>query len=385
VAATAPAERIESIDILRGLALYGVLVVNLVGSFRTSFLQYIVLREPGLDAADRIAELLIRVLLEGKAVTLFSFLFGAGLAIQYERLARRHPAPEALLRRRMLVLLGFGLAHLLLLWNGDILAQYALLGLVAIALLGAGEERLHQWIGTLLAIGIFLPVLASAATVWDTAAVRDEAERALVAYATGSFAQVRAYSLGEIVRYIAIPASLSPQTLAVFLVGLLAWRAGLLRDPGAHAPRLRRLTWIGLVGGGSLTLFNQVEPQGLALAVLPLTLTFGPLLLAMGYGAGLLLVLRSEALRARLAPIAALGRMAFTNYIAQSIVFGFVFFGYGLGLFGKVGVADAWLLGTGFYALQAAASRWWLARFRFGPLEWAWRSLTYGERQPMSR
>jgi uncharacterized protein len=191
VRATAPAERIEAIDILRGLALFGVLVVNLVGSFRDSFLQHFLYPDPSRALPDRIADAAIRMALEGKALTIFAFLFGAGLAMQYERLARSHEDPARLLRRRLLVLLGFGLAHLLLVWNGDILTEYALLGLAALALLHAPEERLRQWMAGLLALSLLTPALVMGFLFPDEITLRREMAQADDVYAFGSWLEIR--------------------------------------------------------------------------------------------------------------------------------------------------------------------------------------------------
>jgi uncharacterized protein len=385
LAPTTPAERIESIDILRGLALFGVLVVNLVGSFRISFLEHFILPGGGRSAQDQALDSAIRVALEGKALALFAFLFGAGLAMQHERLSRSALPPEALLRRRLLVLLGFGVVHLLLLWNGDILTHYAVAGLLAMPLLAAPEERLHAWLPGLMLATILLAPLASVMTVWDLDIVRRDIARANVAYATGSFLEVRRHSLEELARYWPLTVSQLPQTLALFIAGMLAWRAGYLRDAPAHAARLRQLAAVGLGLGGALTLFNQLDPGDLGSLALLVTLVVAPLLLAMGYAAAILLLLRSESVRERLRPVAALGRMAFTNYITQSVVLGLLFFGYGLGLYGKLDTARALAIGIALYAVQLAFSQWWLARYRFGPLEWAWRSLTYARREPLRR
>ena len=385
MSATAPADRIEAIDVLRGLALFGVLVVNLVGSFRAPFLQYFYFPDPARPLHDKVADELIRVALEGKALTLFAFLFGAGLAIQFERLARRLPDPRGLLRRRMLVLLGFGLLHFLLVWNGDILTEYALVGWVALAFLDAPEASLKRWMGRAIAFSLVVPAAIAISTFPDDLTLLAEIQEALVAYGTGTWLEVRAYSWREFMRIAPVIAGLLPQTLAIFLAGMIAWRRGYLREPDAHRTELGRLAAIGLVVGGALTLFNQGDRDGLAYVASLVTLPMAPLVLAMGYAAALLLLLARAPVRRALAPFGALGRMAFTNYIVQTVAFGFIFYGYGLGLFGRLGTVAASGIGIAFYALQLVASRWWLARFRFGPLEWAWRSLTYGERQPMRR
>ena len=383
--ATAPAERIESLDILRGLALFGVLVVNLVASFRGPFLQYVLLPDPTLALHDRVAEMAIRVALEGKALTLFAFLFGAGLAIQHERLSQWHAAPDRLLRRRLAVLFVFGLVHLLLLWNGDILTEYALVGLAALACLQAQPQRLQKWLPRLLLLSILLSFVILPFAFPDGPALEREIARATIVHQQGTWLQIRAYALEEFLGLAPMYAGLLPQTLAIFLAGILAWRRGYLRDAAAHAPALRRLAAWGLGAGGALTLANQVEPDGLLYYARIVTLPVAALLLATGYAAALLLLLRREDVREAMRPFAELGRMAFTHYIVQSIVLGFVFYGYGLGLFGRLGTLQALAIGVTLYALQVAASRWWLARYRYGPLEWAWRSLTYGARQPMRR
>lgn len=383
--ATAPAERIEAIDILRGLALFGVLVVNLVGSFRDSFLRHFLYPDPGRVFPDRVADSAIRILLEGKALTIFAFLFGAGLAMQYERLSRSHPDPAGLLRRRLLVLFAFGLAHLLLVWNGDILTEYALLGLLSLALVQAPEARLRQWMASLVAVSIVAPAFVMGFLFPDEATLRREIVEATHVYASGSWLEIREYSLREFARLTPVLLTLLPQTLAIFLAGMIAWRRGYLAEPDAHVPALRRLAAVGLGVGGPLTLFNQLEPDGLASLAMAVTLPLAPLLLAMGYAAALMLMLRRERARQALAAFGDLGRMAFTNYIVQSLAFGFIFFGYGLGLFAQLGTVAALAIGIAFYALQLAYSRAWLARYRYGPLEWAWRSLTYGEPQPMRR
>ena len=385
MAATAPADRVEAIDVLRGLALFGVLVVNLVGSFRTSFFEHFLLPDAARAPHDRLADAIIRVALEGKALSIFAFLFGAGLAIQYERFSRWSGAPAALLRRRLIVLLAFGLAHLLLVWNGDILAEYAVLGLAAIPLLEAPEERVRRWIVRLLLASIVLP-LAVMPFIFPApdgvAALIGEAD---AVYSRGTWLEIRAYSLREFLSLAPVLVALMPQTLALFLAGVIAWRRGYLAEPQAHDAALRRYMLVGLGLGGALTALNQMEPEGLVSIVMLVSLTFAQVLLAMGYAAALILLLRAEDVRRLLRPFAALGRMAFTHYIVQSLVFGFVFFGYGLGLFGHLGTVQALGLGLALYVLQLAFSRWWLGRYRFGPLEWAWRSLTYGEAQPMRR
>ena len=125
---------------------------------------------------------------------------------------------------------------------------------------------------------------------------------------------------------------------------------------------------------------GATQSWGIVGALLP---NLSTLILASGYGSVALALVQHPIAGRLLKVFAPLGRMAFTNYIMQSIIFGFIFFGYGLGYFGRLGAMHALLIGITVYAAQILLSAWWLARFRFGPLEWLWRTLMYGIRQPM--
>jgi uncharacterized protein len=112
-------------------------------------------------------------------------------------------------------------------------------------------------------------------------------------------------------------------------------------------------------------------------------MNLAPVILALGYGAGVLALAQLPVAGRWLSVFAPIGRMAFTNYLMQSAVFGFIFFGYGLGQFGRMGAAPAFVLGVAVYMIQMLLSAWWLRRYRFGPIEWLWRTLMYGKAQPM--
>lgn len=379
-APTSPAERVEAIDIVRGLALFGVLVVNLLIAFRVPIFQSYLPSRPPLEGVGRAVDLFMRYVLQGKALTLFAFLFGAGLAIQWERLAARGEGPYRLFRR-LAVLLAFGLAHLLLVWSGDILTVYALLGFVATPLMAAAPARLLRWAAMLFGISILLSLMPWPA-VPDARVFALENATASHVYANGSYRDIRAYSLHELAVTQPMLLYLHPQTLGLFLLGAWAWRKGLLRDPSRHRGLLHGIAIVGIVAGAILTHLNNSEAwtpsTALGAVLLFPSFSFAPVVLAMGYAAVLLLALEHAGARRVLAAFGPVGRMAFSNYIAQSLVFTTVFFGYGLGLMGRVGPAAALAFGIAVYALQVAWSAAWLRRHRFGPLEWLWRTLTYG-------
>jgi uncharacterized protein len=256
-----------------------------------------------------------------------------------------HDRELTLLRRRLAVLSVFGLAHLLLVWNGDILLEYALVGMAALWFLDEPDARLERWIPGLLVASMVLPSLALLWHLPDDAELLDQIIQANVIYGTGTWVDIRMQSLREFLRLAPMLAGLLPQTLAIFLAGMLAWRRGYLREPDAHARELLGIAAVGLGVGGALTVFNLIDREGWLFFLTAVTLSIAPLVLAAGYAASLMLLLRSVPTRRALAAFASLGRMAFTNYIMQSLVFGFVFYGYGLGLFGRLGTVRALAIG----------------------------------------
>lgn len=381
----APQERFEALDAIRGVALLGVALANLVFAFRISPTAWYVAGGDALSpGVDGLAEAFVRTLVQGKALALFSMLFGVGLAIQHDRFAAR--GAHGLLARRLLVLLAFGLVHRFGIWNGDILVDYALAGLVLVPFAGAPPAilaRVALAAMTLYGVGPLLPVFPDWPT--DTTLARELAAANAI-YPTAGFLAIRAYAAHEWRVFLPVWISLFPSTVVLMALGMLAWRSGALAQADRHRPRVLLLGAAALVAGALLTALQSRDPTGMTTALaLMAASSFAAPVLAVGYGAAMLLALEAPRGRRVLAYFVAPGRMAFTNYLAQSVVFGFVFFGYGLGLMNRVGSAATLAFGLACFALQAVASAWWLARFRFGPMEWAWRSLTYGRAQPMRR
>lgn len=375
------AERYRAIDVLRGVALFGVLMINLLTVFRISLLRHILTFHADPGVANHVVDILAAGLLEFKAFSLFSFLFGVGTAIQAERATGRNIRIRLFLVRRFLVLLAFGLCHLFLIWNGDILTLYAVCGLLLVPFIGLSPRALFfAGAGVMM-----LPYVIALPVPWPSNdLVKSQAVQAAAVYTHGTFGEILAFRWHETIRFI-LPLlwwSL-PRTAGLMLWGVAAWRSGLLRDPEKHATSLRGIFVGGILFGGSMTALHVYSKSaGNPDEVLSIFGELGSAVpLALGCAAGLLLWLRrrTDAFPA----VAALGQMALTNYLAQSIILGFIFYGYGLGLFGKLGSARAALIGIALYAAQLAFSRAWLRRFRFGPFEWLWRSLTYGRSQQM--
>lgn len=396
-------QRLDHLDVLRGFALLGILLVNF--QWFTRPIQAIVLgAEPGLAGADLAVDLGIKAFAEGKFYALFSMLFGAGFALMADR-ARQAQAPFwGVYLRRLLALAAFGLLHIALVWSGDILLVYSLVGFLMVALFrNTPPQRLWKWalpfifLPTLL-LAVFTVLLGMAQSDPEFAAgfaaeitrQQDTQAANLAAaantYASGSFGEVMAQRFADLGFMFANALFWIPPVLGYFLLGRWLLLSGRLQAPDAHADWLRRWRLLGLVVGIPLSIAGAwlLHEQAISIPTLDLVLAqflfvAGAALLAVGY---LCTVVLSARPLAWLAPV---GRMALSNYLLQSLFWTAVFYGYGLGLWGQVPRALQPLCVVGFFAAQVVLSHWWLKRFRFGPAEWLWRVVSYGRLQPFSR
>jgi len=399
----APSERIVILDILRGVALLGVLVANVWLWFSGSFFLFPEHREQVVRLSlDGVAFNAIGVFVSGKAATPFGFLFGLGFAMQMRRAEERGSAGVALFRRRLAVLLLIGMAHAVFLWYGDILFAYALLGFVLLLFRKRADRTLLAWAGVLLvaiplvigAIPLFMSLSGREVPLPDTAALDELRASALAAFQGGDPSQVIAYNLKMLAMSYASPKAFwLLMVLGVFLLGAHAGRHRFFENVEAHRAGFRRVAvWgfaIGLPGSLALgamriilTQENLLAEPGLMMLGTALSI-IGVLPLAFGYIAAATLLAKRAWWHRRLAHFAPVGRMALTNYLMQTVLCLPIFYGYGAGLIGHVGAAAALLIALLIFGLQMAWSPWWLARFHFGPAEWLWRTLTYGRLQPM--
>ena len=403
---TQPPDRIATLDFIRGVAVMGILVANLP-AFGLPEAAYFSPRAWGGQAlADIAAWYATFVLVEGKMRGLFTLLFGASMLLVIDRAEAAGRNPAAVHFPRMAVLFGIGCAHLYLIWWGDILAHYALVG--AIAFLFAWLEL--RW---LIAIGAALlglellentagalALFASAAR--DTPAHVETWDAFAEVFGTPAIARLQAdvAALGGPLAsgigwrwqhamdpFTALPL-LGVQTLGTMLFGMAAYRSGLLTGAWSRA-RYRR--WAILSLGlalpiyammGIATIVHGFDQRWVYLGSVVVTVPARPLA-AIGYAALLVLLYRPNG---RLSTrIVAAGRAAFTNYLGTSLVMLMAFSGAGLGLFGVLSRAQLYLLAPLVWAVMMLWSRPWLARYRFGPLEWLWRSASRGQLQPMRR
>lgn len=392
-------ERIEAIDILRGVAILGILVVNM-GLF--SLPEGLPAHQLWPNAVDGTAERLILFFAQEKFKTLFSFLFGLGLAVQMMRADARGARFLPRYARRLGVLFLIGVAHFLLLWDGDILHDYAENGFVLLLFRRRSLKTLLVWAGLFLAIPVFFyglttyysitgrvspPLMSwiSYETEPDDQKTIDETRRI---YSRGTYGEMVALRARE------LPGDVTPDiddafVLAAFLLGLYAGRRRIFHDIPAHLPFIRRVQrWgltIGIAGNAAFAVGGAFDPSPTSVMqnVGRMCLVVAGPAMTFFYAATIVLLTQGETWRRRLAPLAAVGRMALSNYLLQSLICTTIFYSYGLALFGKVRPSLGLLLTITIFLVQIPLSVWWLRQFQFGPVEWLWRSLTYRQRQPM--
>ena len=369
-----PSSRVGSIDALRGIALFGVLAINLETEFRISIFQQF-LPHPSDQGLGRLIDSALDIFVDMKAFALFSLLFGVGLAIQFERLGYAERR-TSLLVRRLLVLLVFGLIHLFLIWNGDILTEYALAGLVVLPFLFGPTWLMAIGCATFLALFLLQPLLPTLFPFPGHAWLAEHVREANQIYANGTFPEILQFRIREVAAFLPLHSYVFPRTLGLFLLGALSWRMGLFEA----APRMMRWLWPAaalLIGGGLILTVALPAQHSLGPA--------GTVLLALGYAGLVVAIEATKSGRRWLRWAEPLGRMAFTNYIMQSIILSFVFYGYGLGLFGKLDSVAGLAVVLAVYIAQVMFSRLWLDRFRYGPIEWLWRTLMYGRAPPFRK
>jgi uncharacterized protein len=408
VAPIVPNERAQVIDVLRGFALLGILLMNIEG-FVGPLMRALTGLDTTLSGADLVVDGLIYILVQGKFYTLFSLLFGAGFAMILQRAEQRGSAGGWLFFRRSLVLLGIGLLHFIFLWSGDILTFYALIAFVLLLFFRrTPQSRLPKWalvFYLLPLLLVFLYALGFEGSRHDPAAAaefdRNLAEQAEQMVATeqaqrdaygpgGSYAEATAQRLADLGWMTNFLPILGPTVLGLFLIGAWLLRSGALLRPEQHLPLFRRLQAVGFLLGLPLVLggFWLIPSADFAridftVALVTAMNQAANLLLCLAYMSTLVLAFQSPRWQPRLLLLAPAGRMALTNYLLQSLVCVGIFYGHGLGYFEQLPRAWQVPFVLALYALQVALSHWWLARFRFGPAEWLWRSLTYLRPQPM--
>lgn len=390
-----PSERYVILDALRGFALIGIILANYPEFSLYTFQSAETAASMPSAGIDRVVRFLQYFLVDGKFYTLFSLLFGIGFSIIISHAAERGDGGFRLFYRRMAVLVLIGFIHLMFIWSGDILMLYALMGMALPLFRHVSDKALLRW----AAFFVLLPVFVDAATSLLGVSLSAPAVRAQWHYCRmyGITEENFGYWLRdadtyrEVFQFLVQGALVRVQELVdgnryfkvmgLFILGFYIGRRKLYADLSSHKALLRRVATVGFAVGLPLSVIYAWSAVGghpfgtVGHSVLYLVSVYP---LGLAYMSGLcLLYLRSR--NARLWRwLAAPGRMALTNYIGQSVVGMFLFYGFGLGLGASVGLATTELIALGVFALQVLFSKFWLHYCQFGPLEWVWRMLNYG-------
>jgi uncharacterized protein len=395
-----PLRRIEAVDMVRGFALFGVILVNMF-NFGSGGLFW---SEP----IDEFAWSVKRFFFETKSWRLFAFLFGFGFALQLIRATECGAKFTPIYIRRLVILFIIGAVHGVI-YDGDILMHYAELGLVLILFRNVPPKLLLVLSVCLLAVfpigravtSFQEPALtaptADYAVRLEAAKVEMEEYRTTHPYAVGSMRDVikeNAFLKNPFRRLLGPESSLA--VFAMFLLGLYTGRRGIFHDIPKHLNIIRHVFWWGLLIGLVCMIAERIlnattgyevfgEQQA---TVVPqffgdVIFTYGSTLLALGYAAGITLLAQTARGRRLLAPLGATGRMALTVYVSASVMFGLLFYNFAFGKAFYLGPAPVTGYAIIFFTILILFAVWWTNRFRFGPMEWFWRAMTYGNLPPM--
>jgi uncharacterized protein len=389
-------ERLAAVDVIRGWALLGVLIANI--DVDLGGLGY---RPPPSALHDVVASRFIEIAISGRSITLLTFVFGLGFAIQLMRAESRGEDGAGLFLRRLAVLFAIGACHILLLWWGDVTSTYAVLGVALLAFRRVSDRGLLVWALVLVfvpRIVMSVPAIAGAVHAAlphpaDRGAFNGQYHAAVsghdhLALAIAHVRQLLYFLSFVMVWYV-------PWLFGHFLLGYYAGRRRWFeRDGAAHLALFRRLLIWGLVCAAAGTLVIVLSRTGvLVRTAIPLPVRLALVVVAevawlggaAAYASAIVLLMQRPGPRRWLLVLAPVGQMPLTTYLGQSVIATFLFYGWGLGLSGELGSAACLAIAVAIFALQVVACRLWLARFRSGPVEWLWRTLVYGRAQPMRR
>lgn len=386
-------ERVRELDVVRGFALFGVLLVNAIGFTYHLFPSY---RDGLLSASlehglvNRLLAVMISTFAVANFYTIFSFLFGLGFYIFYRRAEEKGRVAKKLFVRRCRILLAMGVLHFALVWQGDILHTYALVGLLLPKFVSMELPALRRWIVVLLVISTVL--ISGFFYLQAPVSVADEAmgvgqsawaDRLVEVYSRGSYFETVSFRLSNQTVMILFNSLLAlPKILGLFLMGLYAGKSGIVYRLRESLPQVHRVWQITGMAGLLLAVGYIVARYGphiaspaAQLGLSTLVKETSSIFISLFYTTSIVLLYQKAAYQRLLVWLAPLGQMALTNYLIQCIICSVLFYGYGPRL--APNLTGILLITVVIYVSQIFLSKLWLKRFRYGPFESAWRYLTY--------
>ncbi len=393
--------RIDSVDVLRGFALMGILIMNIQSFAMPSDAYFAPTAYGNFDGLNRLIWILGYIFVDMKFMAMFGMLFGAGIVLMSQHRDAAGKPVIALHYRRMLLLLAFGLMHAYIIWYGDILVSYAICGMAVFWMRKWPVRRLIVCGAALIVFGSWIYMLGGFSVLGSEEAAEQfranfsstqaEIDEELAAYRGGwlDHFPLRASEASELQMFV-LPLIFFWRVCGLMFIGMALFKSGVL-----SAERSTRFyVWMAILGGGiglpltgagAYWAWSKQFDAAHMFTAGALPNWYGSVGVALMWIALTMLFVRSPFLGGVKSVLGAYGRTAFTNYIGQSVLATAVFYGYGLGLFGSLERTGQIGVVLAIWTVQLAISPIWLRYFRFGPLEWVWRSGVYKQLQPMLR
>jgi uncharacterized protein len=394
-------DRADILDVIRGFAILGIFMDNLFAFTGWGFFSQTQREAVSTWPADGVLGLLELIFVHGKFYSIFSLLFGIGFSIILIRNEQKGINPLKIFFRRLFILLLIGSIHLFLLWDGDILFLYALLGFLLPLFRNCSDKTLLTWAAILIVspllidsvkvifhfkTGAFLEKIAQGIDKKTGVPIDETFSKYLFSEGSGWQEWRNWLSSGWAYRYAyLLESNRAMKVLGIFLIGFYVGRKMIYANLQENNSLFKKLLKWGLIIGipsNIIVAYFEINNPGIQkpLGLVNTFFTIGVIPLSLAYVSGIcLLWLRSDG-ASKWKILAPVGRMAMTNYLMQTILGIVIFYGVGFGLGGNIGPALFLPIGLTIYSFQVIYSNWWFRYFNYGPLEWVWRQLTYGKR-----
>jgi len=395
--------RIELLDILRGFAILGMFAVNMTVDLPFGANYW----AQSFEGADRLTLILVNLTANGRFITIFSVLFGVGFWLQLGRAQAREKPFAIFYLRRLAGLFLIAATAIVLGLNAHILIDYATYGLLLLLF----KTKAPRFLLVSIVVTFFAAQVPNVIDSYQLLRSEPQVERAVrgdseaesrvaedavekereAVFLDGSFAEIMAYRARNLGRYLTSVGHYVADLdiLGLLLIGLWVGQTGLIYDKGKRKRFAREaFPWLISIGSMAVVGFVYVEFfSSDAWHELPLRAikwfvgwAIGMVPVGLAYAAGITMIADQPGWRRALQPLAAVGRLALTNYLLTTLIMAFVTYGWGLGLLNQLRPSSGLVIVLLVYPLQVIVSNWWVRRYRFGPFEWAWRSISYGQR-----
>jgi uncharacterized protein len=403
--------RYVTLDVLRGFAVLGILAMNIIAFSMPEWAYLTPKVYGGENLADKVSWFVSVVFIDGKMRGLFSLLFGASMMLVIERAWAKGESASTIHYSRMLWLALFGLAHYFLIWFGDILFTYALIGCLAARFAQWDSGRLIKWALIVYGLGFLLWAAQMGALQYLQWAAHQPGASADVvkqfrdilasddfnpevaeqlAIHRGNWFAIAADKFANPFDPLVAAIAAITETLPLMMLGMAMKKNGFITgewDEAGYRRWIGRLLLPGLILSTACAIWVWMSGFDLITAIASfMAWSIIPrLMLTIAYAAMLILLIRRFTGHHLLERVVSAGRAAFSNYLGTSIVMTTIFYGYGLGLYGHLSRPQLWFFVIGAWVIMLLWSKPWLQRFHYGPLEWLWRSLARRQLQPMPK